>query len=888
MADHPITHSPAELVEQWLCNRTKSQFSKVLQARSDIAIPQPNDLHTLAHRLLLPASLARALEQCNSIELAVIEALLAAGAHTKPVTHTKLVTELADTQLRHAHQKQLSLADASAPDTRSSAGVDKPAQNSEDTGPDLLSQVLLHLHDRALVFPYPVAKNSSAADTDGTTQQLWVPTRINTLLNQRDRLLHQPSLPSDVVDKLPAKHQEILRRIHAGGGLGTTKHAQSTDPEHPITQMIRAGVLRVVADSTVALPITVNRILSGLPATDVQLLPSSRISSRLWDDDAACLAHYLSAPKPSFSESAQDSTDASATAAGLEACRAVSSLLEYLGTSPVPMLKNGGLGQRSSKLLAQQLDFTTANVYRTVALAYSAGLLGTGEPKPLPAAGEGNYLAPTRRADDWQESDLATRWAMLLRGWINSPWAWWILLPDTSSTTAQSSRADGHHRLLHPEFSQHRLAFSRRLVLQGLARSSAQGSVSEPELWQDLLFLYPKLITPHSQVHLTPLLREAEWVGAISKGRLSRPAVALLADDYAENSAPSAAQLDPQDQKTSGTEDPDDAVVVATRELCPTAISEFIVQADFTIMCPGPLENAVRTELELIADLKSSGLASLYRIAESSIRRGLDAGRSGEQIINFLQAHSLTPVPDSIISVTHELARHHGGLRTGPAVSYLRCEDPETLDLLEHSAVAAEIAVHRIAPTVLISQKPVASVVQLLSEHSFYAVAEDSNGHGVDIRNSPARVPQPRIKAASAPRADATRIASLVDKLWTGDGGASATSSADEVTSASSNSLQGSTESTTSTTSPTQAPVAPTPMSPMSATSTAEISNTVEFAQRSGRTVTVGYANKSGQRQQVRATVLSIFGGNVDISVAEDGAVRRIPLHRIVDIASSD
>ena len=349
--------------------------------------------------------------------------------------------------------------------------------------------------------------------------------------------------------------------------------------------------------------------------------------------------------------------------------------------------------------------------------------------------------------------------------------------------------------------------------------------------------------------------------------------MALLADDCTENSAPSAAQLDPQDQKTSGTEDPDDAVVVATRELCPTAISEFIVQADFTIMCPGPLENAVRTELELIADLESPGLASLYRIAESSLRRGLDAGRSGEQIINFLHAHSVTPVPDSIISVIHELARHHGGLRTGPAVSYLRCEDPETLDLLEHSAVAAEIAVHRIAPTVLISQRPVASVVQLLSEHSFYAVAEDSNGHGVDIRNSPARVPQPRIKAASAPRADATRIASLVDKLWTGDGGASANSSADEIT---------------SPTSPTEAPVAPTPMSPMPATSTAEISNTVEFAQRSGRTVTVGYANKSGQRQQVRATVLSIFGGNVDISVAEDGAVRRIPLHRIVDIANSD
>lgn len=885
MADHPITRSPAELVEQWLHSRTNQQLAAVLQARSDIAIPQPHDLHTLAHRLLLPASLARAIEQRNATELAILEALLATGAHTQPVSRKDVVRVLAGTQLENAHQDPPPRADASV---EGNYAVDVDKQHSvtaTNSTADLLSQTLQQLRDHALVFPYsatektPIAEGAEdAADTDvpqapedtEDTSLMWIPARVDKLLSHRDRLLYQESVPADVVDKLPEKHQEILRRIHAGGGLGTTKHARSDDPEHPITQMINSGVLRAIDDSTVTLPVSVNRIVSGLPATDVHLLPSSRISSELWDSDAAVAAHYLPARNPSESElsadssnsatTAQETTDSGATATGLEACREISSLLDLLDTHPVPMLKNGGLGQRSSKLLAQHLERTTAEVYRVVALAHAAGVIGTGEPHPLPAEGEGNYLAPTRRADEWQEADLPTRWTMLLRGWLDSLWPWWTLLPDTGGTT-QFGGTEAHQRLLHPEFSHHRLAFYRRLVVRGYARSSARDPITAHELWQDLLFLYPKLITQQTQALLTPLLQEAEWVGAISNGRLSTPALALLAD-----------------------EEPTDPVLSAAHKLCPAAVSEFIVQADFTVMCPGPLEYAVRSELELIAKLESPGLASLYRIEESSVRRGLDAGRSGEQIIAFLREHSLTPVPDSMISVIRELARHHGGLRGGPAVSYLRCEDPETLDLLEHSAVAEEIAIHRIAPTVLISQRPLAAVVQVLAQHNFYAVAEDSSGHGVDIRLSPARVPQPRAKPTSAPRVDAARIAGIVDKLGSHDRGSSAGSSTESSAVAGVASPQ--TPRKTASINTTSTSRASTSAAP--ATSTAEISNTVELAQRSGRLLAVGYANKSGERQQVRATVLSIFGGNVDIRVAGDGSVRRIPLHRIIDVAHAD
>ena len=897
MADHPITRSPAELVEQWLHSRTNQQLATVLQARSDIAIPQPHDLHTLAHRLLLPASLARAIEQRNATELAILEALLAAGAHTQPVSRKDIIGVLAGTQLENAHQDPPPRADASVEGNASTEGntsaeendaVDVDEQHSvtaTNSTADLLSQTLQQLRDHALVFAYPatektpIAKDAEdAADTEDSkdaeapedTFLGWVPARVDKLLSHRDRLLYQESVPAGVVDKLPEKHQEILRRIHAGGGLGTTKHARSDDPEHPITQMVNSGVLRAIDDSTVTLPVSVNRILSGLPATDVHLLPSSRISPELWDSDAAVAAHYLPARNPSGSELSADSsdsattpqetTDSGATATGLEACREISSLVDFLGTHPVPMLKNGGLGQRSSKLLAQHLELTTAEVYRVVALAHAAGVIGTGEPHPLPAEGEGNYLAPTRRADEWQEADLPTRWTMLLRGWLDSLWPWWTLLPDTGGTT-QFGGTEAHQRLLHPEFSHHRLAFYRRLVVRGYARSSARGPITAHELWQDLLFLYPKLITQQTQALLTPLLQEAEWVGAISNGRLSTPALALLAD-----------------------EEPTDPVLSAAHKLCPAAVSEFIVQADFTVMCPGPLEYTVRSELELIAKLESSGLASLYRIEESSVRRGLDAGRSGEQIIAFLREHSLTPVPDSMISVIRELARHHGGLRGGPAVSYLRCEDPETLDLLEHSAVAEEIAIHRIAPTVLISQQPLAAVVQVLAQHNFYAVAEDSSGHGVDIRLSPARVPQPRAKPTSAPRVDAARIAGIVDKLGSHDRGSSAGWSTESSTVAGVASPQ--TPRQTASINTTSTSRASTSAGP--APSTAEISNTVELAQRSGRLLAVGYANKSGERQQVRATVLSIFGGNVDIRVAGDGSVRRIPLHRIIDVAHAD
>ena len=894
MADHPITRSPAELVEQWLHSRTNQQLATVLQARSDIAIPQPHDLHTLAHPLLLPAALARAIGQRNATELAILEALLAAGAHTQPVSRKDVIGVLAGTQLENAHQDPPPRADASVEGNASTEGntsaeendaVDVDEQHSvtaTNSTADLLSQTLQQLRDHALVFAYPATEKTpiaeDAADTEDSkdaeapedTFLMWIPARVDKLLSHRDRILYQESVPADVVDKLPEKHQEILRRIHAGGGLGTTKHARSDDPEHPITQMVNSGVLRAIDDSTVTLPVSVNRILSGLPATDVHLLPSSRISPELWDSDAAVAAHYLPARNPSESELSADSsdsattpqetTDSGATATGLEACREISSLLDFLGTHPVPMLKNGGLGQRSSKLLAQHLELTTAEVYRVVALAHAAGVIGTGEPHPLPAEGEGNYLAPTRRADEWQEADLPTRWTMLLRGWLDSLWPWWTLLPDTGGTT-QFGGTEAHQRLLHPEFSHHRLAFYRRLVVRGYARSSARVPITAHELWQDLLFLYPKLITQQTQTLLTPLLQEAEWVGAISNGRLSTPALALLAD-----------------------EEPTDPVLSAAHKLCPAAVSEFIVQADFTVMCPGPLEYAVRSELELIAKLESSGLASLYRIEESSVRRGLDAGRSGEQIIAFLREHSLTPVPDSMISVIRELARHHGGLRGGPAVSYLRCDDPETLDLLEHSAVAEEIAIHRIAPTVLISRRPLAAVVQVLAQHNFYAVAEDSSGHGVDIRLSPARVPQPRAKPTSAPRVDAARIAGIVDKLGSHDRGSSAGSSTESSTVAGVASPQ--TPRKTASINTTSTSRASTSAAP--ATSTAEISNTVELAQRSGRLLAVGYANKSGERQQVRATVLSIFGGNVDIRVAGDGSVRRIPLHRIIDVAHAD
>jgi hypothetical protein len=90
-----------------------------------------------------------------------------------------------------------------------------------------------------------------------------------------------------------------------------------------------------------------------------------------------------------------------------------------------------------------------------------------------------------------------------------------------------------------------------------------------------------------------------------------------------------------------------------------------------------------------------------------------------------------------------DVARRHGQLRVGMAASFVRCEDPALLAQAVASPSVARLELRALAPTVAVSQAPIADVLGALRDAGFAPAAEDSTGTVVDIRARGARVVAP-------------------------------------------------------------------------------------------------------------------------------------------------
>jgi hypothetical protein len=166
------------------------------------------------------------------------------------------------------------------------------------------------------------------------------------------------------------------------------------------------------------------------------------------------------------------------------------------------------------------------------------------------------------------------------------------------------------------------------------------------------------------------------------------------------------------------------------------------VQADLTVVVPGPLQRHLAEELSAVATVESAGTAMVYRVSEQSIRHALDIGKTADELHNLFHRNSKTPVPQGLAYMIDDVARRHGQLRVGMAASFVRCEDPA---LLAQAVAGAEhLGLRVLAPTVAISQAPISEVLAALQDAGFAPAAEDSTGTIVDIRARGARVPAPQ------------------------------------------------------------------------------------------------------------------------------------------------
>ena len=474
--------------------------------------------------------------------------------------------------------------------------------------------------------------------------------------------------------------------------------------------------------------------------------------------------------------------DDAGAAAGLEAVRGMERLLELLGSHPVTLLKDSSVGVRPLNQLAKDLALEKEEVARLICLGHHARLLHRGEPDGL----EGHFLAPTTGSQDWLEADLGEKWRILLDAWRTSPWASWA-----------------ETRVLAEDSLVRRLPRFRAFVLGVYAHSAV--ALNDDEFWEELRFRSPLFASHTRTVTIEQLRAEAEWIGAVALGKATN----VLGDSAAATS------------------------------LVPDTVSEFIIQQDLTVLVPGPLEPGTHRTLASLADLESPGLASVYRISESTIRRGMDQGLTAQEMTDFLEAHSPTGVPQALGFAIGDVAKRHGTLRSGPALSYLRSEDPALLEL----AAASVPGLRLLAPTVAVSQLRVGELLEKLRAKGLSPTAEDESGASLAVAPEPYLLPTPRTKPRKREPASVDEAVQVLRQ------------------SAQNPSAQKEEE--------------PDPLT------------LARAAARFHADIVISYADKSGEIRTVTVKPLSVEGGYID-ALGTAGKPVRFPVHRISSVRFAD
>ncbi|MEX5718681.1 helicase-associated domain-containing protein, partial [Geodermatophilus maliterrae] len=390
-------------------------------------------------------------------------------------------------------------------------------------------------------------------------------------------------------------------------------------------------------------------------------------------------------PEPAVVERDPAAVDLQAAGAALEAVGRVGELLAVLEEEPAGLLRSGGVAVRDRKRLARALSVSEADAGWLLELGFCAGLLDVGGPHR-------DEWLPTRGYDLWREQPLPDRWATLAAGWLES-----TRLP---SLVGQRDVAGKAVNALSPDLVRHTAPGIRRSALAALADSPPGRGLAPDDLVTLLRWRAPRRADRLAPV--PDVLAEAARIGVLVGGVLSTGGRGLLA---------------------RGEEGAADGMA----GLLPEPVDHVLAQPDLTLVAPGPLVARLADTLSVVADVESSGGATVFRVSEGSIRRALDAGWSATDLHDLFTRASRTPVPQALDYLVDDVARQHGRMRVGAIECYVRSDDHGLLSqvLSDRRTAAAEL--RRLAPGVLVSGLGADEVLTVLRAAG-YAPAGESPG----------------------------------------------------------------------------------------------------------------------------------------------------------------
>ena len=381
--------------------------------------------------------------------------------------------------------------------------------------------------------------------------------------------------------------------------------------------------------------------------------------------------------------------------------RWIEELLNFWGQEPPTALKAGGLGIRDLRDLSQHLGVEEECAAFIMECAYISGLL---------TIEADDRILPTHQFDIWLGQNASRKWEQILSSWLITSRVSGLVSRDGSKNVAP----------LGPELDRSTAATIRKLTLS-LISSNPSIAPTADSVVAAAQWTLPYRRTggiPAEYIHWT--LREAEWLGITGQGAISPYGAALLAGDE----------------------------LAAIDSDLPKSVDHILIQSDNTAIAPGPLEHEMSQELDLIADIESRGAATVFRFSEGSLRRGLDHGRTGEEILAFLKKASKTPVPQPLEYLIGDISKKHGKLRVGNTSSFIRCEDSALITQILKDKRVDSIGLRRIAPEVMISSHDAVDVMNVLRSAGYLPAAEDSQGmllSGPRIQRAQTKARPPRI-----------------------------------------------------------------------------------------------------------------------------------------------
>ncbi len=673
-------------------------------------------------------------------------------------------------------------------DTAGATDEEVRALLGERAEPAMVSAALADLSERALVW----GDRTLRVAAEAAAGLPWFPGQA---------VLEDTTIDAAEIEQrlaaLDSAQRDLLERLLEGSPMGRTRDAApATPPERPVPRLLAAGLLRRIDSETVILPRLVGQVLRGELTGPVELTP------------------------PAAAGAPTNVADVDAVGAGavIDLRREVDVLLETLSATPLPELRSGGLGVRDLKRLTKSTGIEERRLGLILEVAVAAGLIAAGMPDPDPGDGSGPYWAPTVAADRFVESPTAARWQLLASTWLD--------LPGRPSLIGFRGPDGKPYAALSDALYSTAAPLDRRLLLTVLADLPAGAGLDAVPAARAMIWRRPRWSVRLQPDPVSDLLTEAHTLGLVGRGALTTPGRRLLSGDPAEE------------------------VVASMDKILPAPLDHFLLQADLTVVVPGPLQRELAEQLAAVATVESAGAAMVYRISEQSIRRALDTGKTAGELHTLFDRHSRTPVPQSLTYLIDDVARRHGQLRVGMAASFVRCEDPALLAQAVGSPAAERLEMRLLAPTVAVSQAAIAEVLAALRDGGFAPAAEDSTGTIVDIRARGARVvapPRRRVfRPTTAPTAQTLgAIVAVLRKV-------------------------------------AAAPFAPGRLDP--ATAITEL----QQAALEQTSVVIGYVDPAGVASQRVVAPINVRGGQLTAYDPASGRVREFAIHRVTSVVAAD